>query len=256
MQLASYSESLAYEIAFWMQALSNPKYPIGELGTISMDLSRKLRALAVIALSVSGECDGFHHNLIRSAITRTKYLERAMEVGGADEHHVASGRYEPMTDAIAAGALALARLVAQLSPREFRQSHEYEDDYCYAQIISRWISEPVLDAEAQLFIDRFAKYVGDKPNARLSVCSALALRDQPAFDEAFEGLLGIRDLEIEEAKARGQLEETHVIAQRRVFVEGLAILRLAEKRGLRTQAEYRYCPSLARKPMRTPFPGE
>ena len=73
---------------------------------------------------------------------------------------------------------------------------------------------------------------------------------------AFADLLHARDLEIEAAKEAGQLEEPHVVALRRVFVEGLAILRLAERRGLRTEREYRYCPSLARTPMRTPFPGE
>ena len=52
------------------------------------------------------------------------------------------------------------------------------------------------------------------------------------------------------------MEDPEIVAQRQVFVEGLAILRLAERRGLTTQAEYQYCPSLARVPMRTPFPGE
>ena len=46
-------------------------------------------------------------------------------------------------------------------------------------------------------------------------------------------------------------------AQRRLMiVEGLALLRLAEQRGLTTESDYRYCPSLARRPMEIPFPGE
>jgi len=41
-----------------------------------------------------------------------------------------------------------------------------------------------------------------------------------------------------------------------VYVEGLAFLRIAERLGLALQGEYLYLPSLARVPMRRPFPGE
>ena len=47
MLLNEYGEDLAYEIAFWMQGLANPDYPFDELGKLSMEVSSKLRALAI-----------------------------------------------------------------------------------------------------------------------------------------------------------------------------------------------------------------
>jgi hypothetical protein len=256
MRLEEYSETLAYEVAFWAQGLTNPKYPLAEMGALSLDLSRKLRALAIMALVVGGSTDSFCHNLIRSGLGRLAYLKRLQASGQRSDHHWCSARYEPFLDALAAGDFALAREIIALSPSEFRDGHEYEDDYSYAQILSCWVAQPSRDSEVPGLLDRFAQYVEDQPNARLAVCRALAARDQTAFDEAFADVLLARDLEIEAAKTRGQLEEPHVVALRRVFVEGLAILRMAELRGLSTEREYRYCPSLAREPMRMPFPGE
>ena len=35
MELDEYGEPLAYELAFWMQGLTDPEYPLGELGSLS-----------------------------------------------------------------------------------------------------------------------------------------------------------------------------------------------------------------------------
>ena len=47
-----------------------------------------------------------------------------------------------------------------------------------------------------------------------------------------------------------------MIAERQVYIDGLALLRIAERLSFTVQAEYLYMPSLARVPMQRPFPGE
>jgi hypothetical protein len=64
-----------------------------------------------------------------------------------------------------------------------------------------------------------------------------------------------RELEIEADRKRGQPEEYWVIAERRVFIEGLALLRLAGLLGMRTQAAYAMCPAPARGPTPTQYGG-
>jgi len=255
MNLGEYGEALAYDAAFWLEGTDDPDLPLGEMGRTCLELAEKFRSMAIVCLIAKANPDLFFHHLMRAGHIWTKYLERVQQERGFDDHHFCSGRCKPLLDAIAACDLPLARRIAELSPSEFREGHEYDDDYCYAQAISRFIAEPARDGEVPPLLERFVAYVDDQPNERLAVSQALATRDQRGFDEAFDGLLQSRDLGIDEDKARGQLEEPQVVAQRLVFVEGLAILRLAERRGLRTEREYRYCPSLARVPMRTPFPG-
>lgn len=256
MKLEEYGEVMAYEAAFWMQGLTNPRYPVKELGRLSMELAGKLRALAIITLLVKGDIDRFYYTLIRSGNVREIYLQRLSENGIEQDHHRVSGRYEPLLDAIAAGDLALARRIVDISPADWQKGHEYEDDYCYAQILHRLIQETPPEQEILPLLEQFEAYLEGESSARLDLCRGLVDQNQNAFDEAFDDLLSEQEANISADKQRGQLEEASVIAQRHVFIEGLAILRLAEMRGLTTQTEYRYCPSLARVAMTKPFPGE
>src|SRR5207249_7380990 len=135
MKLTEYLDSLSYDIGFWLAGIKNPDYPIGQLGDLSMEVSTKLRAAAIIVLVAKGDSDTFFHNLIRSANCRVTYLERLRDVRITDDHHQASGRVSGLVDAVAASDFVTARQIATLSPREWMNGHEYEDDFCYAQIL-------------------------------------------------------------------------------------------------------------------------
>ena len=256
MKLEEYGKLLAYEAAFWSQGVTNPTYPIDEMGKLTLEVSDKFRVLAIITLVTQGETDFFYHNLIRSGRSRQTYLLRLRQEGITGDHHGCSGRYEALLDSIAAGDFALARRIAELSPEEFQEQHEYEDDYCYAQCLHRLIRPEAPKNEFHTLFDCWAAYLDGKDTGRLNVCQALVAQDQNAFDEGLEALLDEHRAKIGSDKERGQFEDFSVVAKRRVFVEGLALLGLADMQGLRTQQEYRYCPSLARVPMINPFPGE
>ncbi|MGK3961293.1 Imm49 family immunity protein [Sorangium sp. So ce118] len=255
MKLAEHGESLAYDIAFWMAAATDPAYPIADLDRLSVELSGKLRALAIMVLLVKADSDRFHHNLIRSGLVRETYLRRCRDEGFSGHHRV-SGRVAPLLDAIAAGDLTLARRIAALSPAELRQGHEYEDDHCYARVLHLWAADPARDEGVAPFLERFEAFLEGRSDPRLDCCRALWTREQSLFDEAIGALLAERMAEAAAAIERGQEEEPRVVSQRYVSTEGLALLRLAEARGLSTRREYPLCPSLARVPMVAPFPGE
>jgi len=254
MKLSEYGESLAYDIAFWMQGLDSS--PPQELGVLSLELSDKLRSMAIVTLLVKADTDFFLHNLIRSARAREIYLQRVKGAGLLEDHHRVLGRYEPLLDAIAAADWDRMARIRALSPADYRPGHEYEDDHWYARILHDLASSAPDEAQLPAMLEAFEKALGGLTPARLEVGRALAARDQAAFDAAIEALLDQHAAQIESDKERGKLEDPVVIAQRQVSVEALAILRLAERRGLTTQTEYRYCPSLAREPMVAPFPGE
>ncbi len=256
MRLRDYRETLAYDVAFWQQGLDNPDYPLDQLGRLSLDVSGKFRALGIIVLLVKSNADLFFHNLIRSANARLRYLQRLRDAGIRTDHHQASGRVDAVIDAIAANDFERARAIVALSLTDFHAGHEWVDDYCWAQLVHGLIPQTPAVIDSAALLEQFALYQGSDPSGRLEIARALHANDQDQFDEAFEGLLLERELQIKEAVEDGQLEQPETMANRRVFVEGLAILRLAETRGLKTQAEYRFCPSLARVPMREPFPGE
>jgi hypothetical protein len=255
-KLAEYLEPLGYDIAFWLTAFQNPDYPIPQLGEVSVQVSQKLRTAAIIALLTKGSSDAFYHNLIRSARSRIAYLDRLASAGVTDDHHQASGRVDPFLDAVAAADFDSARRIVALSLREWLRDHEYEDDFCYAQIVHGLITVPTDVTRLERFFERFERVLDGQADARLDVCRAIARRDQAAFDEAFEALLAQRTRRIEAEKARKKIEEPTMIAERQVYIEGLALLQIATRLKFATQSDYLYCPSVARLPMQRPFPGE
>ncbi|MEJ8849308.1 Imm49 family immunity protein [Variovorax rhizosphaerae] len=257
MQLAEDVDALAYDTAFWLVGYEEPGvYELKDLGDIGADLSRKLRALAIITLLTTGDSDKFCHNLIRSGRVREHYLTRMRQQPGQADHHLASARVDPLLDALAAGDVELAHRIAWISPRTWEPQREYEDDFCYAQILHRLIHGVQSPAVYQPFIDQFENALKGQPSERLAVVKALVQRSQADFDLAFEALLDARRKDILSAIKRAQMEDPIVLAGRQVFIEGLALLRLAERQGLQTAPDYLYCPSLARRPMRTPVPTE
>ena len=257
MSLDDDSEALAYELAFASEGLEQPECPIEQFSELCIEAAGKFRALAIILLLSRGETDLFYHNLIRSGRIRLHYLQRMYDAGRLDDHHFAAGRFESLLDAVAAGERDLARDIAALSLKELRRGHEYEDDFCFAQIIGNLVTAgPEAHRASDLFVDRFAEFAAGEPAPRLDVCRALLARDQKELDPAFSDLLVARQDQIRDDRQRGQLEDVVVLANRHVFIEGLALLRIAEDIGLETSREYEFCPSLARVPMVTPFPGE
>jgi hypothetical protein len=254
--LGEYIDLLAYDAAFWMTGLYNPEYPVEDLGQLTLELSAKLRCLAICVLLAKTDSDTFHHNLIRSGIARIIYLRRCRNKGFERDHHCVSGRYEAFLDVVAASEFSKAKEIADLTPPTFQHPREDEDDFCYAQILHRLSSGRALEAEFLPLLARFDESLASEPSVRLALCNALVFRDQGKFDEAFNGLLTERQLKIENRRKRGQVEDPGIVAERYVYIEGLAMLRLAESRGLKTEPEYLFCPSTARLPIQTRFPGE
>lgn len=256
MKLSEYLEILAYDTAFWLTGFINPDYPIEQLGTLCMEVSSKLRAAAILVLLTQADSDGFFHNLVRSAKCRLVYLQRLSQAGIVDDHHQASGRIAPFLDAVAAGDFVTARQITGLSLTDWRQGHEYEDDYCYAQILHGLITIPRDESRLQVLFERFKNALSGQADARLSICKVVFEGNKEDFNQTFEDLVAQRGAEIEANKARHQMEDPVVIAERQIYIEGLAILRIADRLGFPTQSEYRFCPSIARVTMVKPFPGE
>jgi hypothetical protein len=255
MTLSDLGQALAYEAAFAFVSIEDPTLPIDEFAELTFELSTKLRSLAVIELLVNANSDGFHHNLMRNGRIRLAFLERLRRDGLTQHHHGVSSRFDQVVDLLAAGDFSTVTAIAALSPRDWQQGREYEDDFCYAQMLFRLSAGLEFDPPFEDLAKRFVAALQGAPDARADVCLALARKNQDEFDAAFENLLKQRVAAIAADKARSQTITPEVTALRQVYVEGLAMLQLASIRGLETQREYLMCPSLARVPMSVPLPG-
>jgi hypothetical protein len=258
MSLAEYLDPLSYEIALWAAVLDDPDYPVNELGLVSEDVTTKLRTLAILGLLVEGDTNLFCHNLIRSGLTREIFLVRSLALHFEDFHHAIS-RSGGFFDGLAAGDFDLARRIANISPQDWMPDGEYEDDFCFTRFFHLFVLSSGPNTQQMAVLDRLEACVPKGKTARLDLCRAIYWRDQRKFDEAFEEFLDEYEKSIDEAKERGQMLDSHIIAERDVFVEALAVLKISESVGFITQQNYRFCPFLARQsmslPLPEPFPG-
>jgi hypothetical protein len=170
-----------------------------------------------------------------------------------EQHDFVSGVLDPVHDSIAAGDWVLAKSLLDAAPAAFRPGHEYEDDFCCSQLLRQLLNGAPDPVTWAALMQRAERAFGGVEHPRLAVCRAIGARRQAAFDDAFDALVQTRVDEIDEAMGR-ELAEPPVLAQRAVFIEGLAMLQLARRFGLATAAEYHLCPSLAQLPMVEPVP--
>jgi hypothetical protein len=254
MLLEDFGLPISYEAAFFMQALEDPELPVEETGELSIMIGNKLRSLAIMALVSKGDQTLFGQNLTRSGRVRLAYLQRLRREVVENDHHSASSRIDGLMDAVAASDLVLAREIVTASRTSWLEGAEYEDDFCYAQLIHRLVSKDSHAAPTNALLEQFEKVLDGQGSARLDVCRALLNSDQAAFDEAFNDLIHEQETKIAADKARFQLEEPEVMSQRLIFMEGLAVLRLARLRGLTTESDYLFCPLIARLTEAVPVP--
>ena len=233
--------------------------PVEKIGDTCDDLCQNYRTLACCALMQSADTDGFRHMLHRGGQVRLHFLERcAAERPGYHDPYIATGNSAAFFDTVAAGDMPLAGRIAALSPDHWWEGDEYPDDFCYSYFCHLAIQgDAAPRPQMEETIWQFERAVGKEKSARLAVCKSLFELNQASFDESFEALLKARKAEIEEERSRFSPDDRIVFRTKsRIFVEGLAILNIADLLGLRTAREYRYCPVTARLPMTSPFPTD
>ena len=244
-------DELATEVAFCLENIRHPKCTLEKAGHFYEGAAEALRGHAILRLLIDGDDAGFSNDLVMSAQARRAYLRRCTQANYAD-HFLAFSRSGSFLDAIAGDHIDIALEVFRMSPAAWRPGDEYEDDFCYQRLLGLLLGGASSDELAATLkqLDQVAEGRG----ARLDVGRALHARDATLFEQAFQDLLAQRSGENNADKFLAE-EQLTVAAGTTVFVEGVAVLKLARRLGLPIAPEYPMCPTLAlieREPERPP----
>ena len=219
------------------------------------DLSRYYRALGICQLSGDADVDGFFHHLIQSALARRHYLDGVQAAGGGEPRHRRASFLDPAFDAIAARQWKLAGDIFRQVAHSWTEGDEYEDDFCYAEVIRRLTTED--PAPLEPLLAHWHEVLEGGEDLRLEVATALIARDPATFTEALAAHLSKEDAK---ARAIADPEDGCSLADDPPFfpnhwvsIEGLALLALAEKRGMEVQDLFKGCPPPARAGVFGPF---
>lgn len=201
------------------------------------------RRAGIAALLQTGRASVFRTRLQRSGRAYVHFLKNAREQGKRTSESL------PLFDAISAGDLASAAEIARLSRHNWMTDEEYEEDFLFYEFI---MQHEFLNATGELtasLLDRWGACLQGNEDPRLEVCRALFASDGEAFHQALAAFLEERRHVFEE---RADRTEPEVMAtEASLSVEGVALLRLARRKGAARAAEYPQVPKPAMddKPM-------
>lgn len=223
-----------------------------DIGPLCEELSVFYRTAAIGALLLELDSDRFYHMLMRSGFTRVFFLQKTTPIHESQLRYRKITRSNGFFDSVAAGRFDVANNIGTLSPSHRIERYEYEDDYYYVLFLHELIRG--IEAESLLAIlAAFKTAVTEDTSSKYEVCSALLNRDKEGFDAGFSRLLEERTEEIEFQKRSSNRNEAEFASAQHVYVEGLAVLRIALSRNIPVQEEYIYCPKEARFPLLAPF---
>ncbi|ATB51177.1 Imm49 family immunity protein [Corallococcus macrosporus] len=245
MSLHALQQRIKEELQEHLAVIANGR-PAAEQGPVYEEVEQCFQATACCALLVAADRSNFQKHLCWAALARRDFLRRSQEEGTPSDFRCARSRSEAFFCALAAGDIALAIEIGDLSPATWRPDGEYKDDFAYQYFLHQHLkrAEP---GYREAVLQQLEEAVPGADPSRFDVCRALHQGAREAFESALEALIDRHSLEMD--GLRPQSGDVPTFEPRsRVFIEGLALLRIASEMGLHSEARtYRLCPWTVRE---------
>jgi hypothetical protein len=257
MGLADTREELIDSLQSGLSVLMNA-FPIVRVGLDLEEGAGWFQALGICNLLLFADPDRFYENLVRSGHTRRYFLRKSLDEGNTDDYQLAISRWDSFLDSVAAGHFQLARDIVALSVAHWVSTGEYEDDYLYRYFLHHFIlpPDPARDARLKEALSRWTAWLSGAASSRLECCAALLARDAAAFGKSFDELVAARQTEVSKQSKMAIAADICFEPRSQIFVEGLALLRMAKAIGLTLRSDYPLCPAIARTARSKPFPED
>lgn len=220
-------------------------------GQAYFDAAWRYRRMAVCELLLEGRQDRFFGFLCKSALVQQHLQQLAAARQGIQVVHLGASLSEVPVTALVSGCLELAEATTRGMPGRHVPDVEYEDDFLFYRSLGALLLQARGGQDLDLLprlLERWSTVLQGGEDLYLDVCRALATRDEAGFSRAFEALVEERARQCEGFRREKGAEGEQYLSEAFVFMKGLALLRLAELLGMRTQAEYPLLPRFARLP--------
>ena len=242
--LAVIKHNLEYVIGQTHRSLELP--PTEKICQAIADLSTSHRQYALILLLLDADRSGFFANLRQSALIQTKLLALSKKGGAHLSRFSRASNLLPFFCALAAGDEPLASSLTVASDTPFDEDYEFKEDHTYARFVHAYVSNHyTIQAEHEKLIGEFYQDVEESTTARYMICNAFFTYDSEKWQEGLIELLAEHEAIFEKKGERLVYDPTEFATDQFVMVEGLALLFLAKKAGLKSEDEYKFLPSIA-----------
>lgn len=200
---------------------------------------RNYRRRGICYLFLEGLPGPLHTDLQRSGAVFLHFLK------GAKDTDKITSKAAPFFDAIACKDFVTARQISRHSRQTWNQEEEYEDDFLYVFFLMKKFFLAGTEQEVRAIIRHYEDVLEGVNDMRLDLCKSFIENDSQAFEEALHALLTQHEEYYQRGMNRDEILEEEWATEGQFFVEGLALVRLAEIQGFRTEKNYLFIPSIA-----------
>jgi hypothetical protein len=203
------------------------------------DLCTYFRQRGVAHLLREADSEPYHVNTMQSAAAF------AMELGRAPESEKVTSFARPLFDAVSSGYWDAATEIARRSRTTWNPDYEYEDDFLY---VMAWLQLVLgaTPAELEATLRRYERVLDGALDLRFTLLRTLVDRDAAAFDVALRALLEHRKAEADQLVERRAIKSETAAWVQNFALEGVALLKLAERLAIPTGKDYLHCPEIVR----------
>jgi hypothetical protein len=212
------------------------------------------RVLGICALLEEADRAAFAACLVKSGQARRALLQRVQQGLVCPPKVICTSKDVFFAASLAAGDIGTARDIAGLAPQKHFEGFEYEDDFLFYHFLHHVLAAPDDTVGLRVILKRWDEVLEGGESAYRDICRELVMGDVRAFESAFMAFVRERQESLRDY-ARGFAANKELLAtEGKVFIEGLAVLRLAELRSLPTPPQAPLIPRLARLPLRDRLP--
>ena len=195
-------------------------------------LCGRFRQRGACTFFLAGNSEAFFVNAMQSGGAYSALL------GSIPDAQKVTSQATPFYDAVGCGFWECAGNIARLSRAEWNPDKEYEDDFLFVMFLMKHFFLGADENEARALLERHESVAEGKDEAHRAVCRSFLDRDSDVFDQALRDLLQQRAERVEAMVARNAMPEEHWSWLRYFSSEGFALLKLADRSGLRTATDY------------------
>ncbi len=216
------------------------KYCGRELTTLALHY----RQLGILELLRKNDKNYFVECLMKSTQARLEFLKSANKVASVnvksnyldlnDEKYRTTIQNRSFFDSIVIGDFFTAEKLAKACDQQFNSSYEYEEDYLFVQFFQTYFlnrHDDILSAELlETIMLKHEKSCDGKINAQNVLMNSFIIKDSFMFNESFVDIINLRNKQFYE---RADFPPEFIDTDSKIFVAGIAIVRLANMRGLK-----------------------
>ncbi len=209
------------------------------------------RRIAISSLLLQGLPDEFFENLFRSGRAFGFFLENAQ-----NKEEQTLSKMIPFFDAVAGCDEEGARKIAVHSLKRHDARMEYEDDFLHFSFLMGKFYLDVLPSELDGMLLRWENILAGQPDFRFDLCKSLQTKDSALFETGF---VALAEQVVAKARKAARFEsepEEDLATFPNVSVEGLALIRFAERLGMAVPEVLPLVPAVTRPPVQPRYDPE